>query len=84
MNLQPVIGVPFTTECKGCYKRKVFGGSATPLPFSHLRRNGYADLDGKAYEDYYCGVCVEETVDGPRLSSNIVATRVALAYLQSR
>lgn len=73
MRLQSVTGVPFTAPCKGCGKRKVFGGSSTPLPFTVLHRNGFADLDGKAYEDYYCGECVEATVEGPKLTDEAYA-----------
>jgi hypothetical protein len=51
----------------------VFGGSSTPLPFTVLHRNGFADLDGKAYEDYYCGECVEATVEGPKLTDEAYA-----------
>ena len=57
MKLQPVTGPTFTAECKGCHKRLCFGGDPS-LPFARQHSGGFADLDGKAYEDYYCANCV--------------------------
>lgn len=66
MKLQPVFGVPFTATCKACGERKLFGGSQEPLPFGGFA-HGYADLEGKAFEDYYCDGCTDVTVHGIRL-----------------
>ena len=50
MNLQPVTGKPFYANCIGCGASTQFGSG----------NDGYADLDGKPFEAYYCPDCAAE------------------------
>lgn len=51
MNLQPVTGKPFTCVCIRCGHRITAGD---------VERKAFADLEGKAFVDYYCADCAEK------------------------
>lgn len=61
MKLQPVTGKPFVTMCRKCWKRFTFGTSTDPAAHPI---GGYADLDGKPFEAYYCNACAAELQHG--------------------
>jgi len=54
MNLQPVSGKPFQKMCALCFRNFLFGRSMDPAEHPI---GGYADLDGKPFEAYYCNKC---------------------------
>lgn len=49
MNLQLVTGRKFSCACVAC-KRRLEAGTDS-------REHVYADLDGRAFVDYYCALC---------------------------
>jgi hypothetical protein len=52
MNLQPVTGTPFRITCKECGVNYWAGDIQTGSPTTI-----YADLNGRAWKDYYCAMC---------------------------
>lgn len=62
MNLQPVTGRVFRRQCCHCLTVQYFGdivdaGKTPDAYVAGTHAGGYADLDGKPFEAYYCRPC---------------------------
>jgi hypothetical protein len=59
MNLQPVTGQAFGTQCCACHKHVTGGGDSSYIPaYGWIHPNNvFADLDGEPFRAYYCEAC---------------------------
>jgi uncharacterized protein YlaI len=60
MNLQKVIGNPFTVTCIKCGKKAMTGDETKDGQGRIITSVFYADLKGKPFKDYYCNDCANE------------------------
>lgn len=87
MNLQPVTGQAFGTQCCACQKH-VIGGDE---PYTAKWRGGvtdtpdnvFADLDGEPFRAYYCEACaamIRAGLPGPWDSPDEFIRKVQVAH----
>ena len=64
MNLHPVTGQAFGTQCCACHKHVIGGDQAYKSRVMPGRLctpdDVFADLDGKPFEAYYCADCAQQ------------------------